>query len=617
MYTTNKKSILKQHDKSLKKNELRYNEYYNMQPILDNLYKQSKNNSSFTHLYNLIIKDENILLAYRTIKNNKGSKTPGTNRHTIKHIENMTTEEFLEYIKARFSNYIPQKVRRVEIPKSNGKMRPLGIPCIEDRIIQQCIKQILEPICEAKFHPHSYGFRPNRNVENAIAYTYKKINREKCYVVVDIDIKSFFDNVDHAKLLKQMWTLGIRDKKLLSIIAKMLKSEVDGEGIQTKGVPQGGILSPLLSNIVLNELDWWISNQWMSYNTKRCDWSLSGNKYRHLRKSNLKEIYQVRYADDFKIFCKDYYTAQRIFIATKKWLKERLNLEISQEKSTITDVRQRATEFLGFKIKVHQKNNKWVIYSHMTDKAIENVKALIKKEVKYIQKHPRGDNVFILNQIIAGAQNYYRIATHVTIDFKIINFSLKYFINKRFRLLRNKSGTKSKEYLRRYKNFGGKEIYVCKTAIYPISHISMKTPKVCTQNITNYTEQGRQEIHDKLGFINKDLLLYLTENPIPHKSVEYNDNRLSLYSAQRGKCSVTGKPLNINMEVHHKIPIELGGDDKYQNLILVNYDVHKLIHVVEAHLINKYLEKLKLTKDALEKINKYRKMIGNEIIMSD
>lgn len=612
MYNANRKSMLK----PIKKNTLRYNEYYDMQHIFDNLYKQSKNNSNFTKLYDLITHDDNILLAYRTIKKNKGSKTAGTNRHTIKNIEQYDTEDFIKYIKARFSNYIPQKVRRVEIPKDNGKVRPLGIPCIEDRIIQQCIKQILEPICEAKFHPHSYGFRPNRSVENAVAYTYKKIQLDKCYVVVDIDIKSFFDEVNHGKLMKQLWSMGIKDKRLLSILSKMMKAEVKGEGIKTRGVPQGGILSPLLSNIVLNELDWWLSNQWMTYDTDY-RYVHTTHMYRHLKKSNLKEIYHVRYADDFKIFCKDMDTANRIFIATKKWLKDRLNLDISPEKSSITDVRKHPTEFLGFKIKAHRKNNKWVIKSHMTNKAMEKAKSLIKQQVKYIQKHQNGKFVYILNQIISGTQNYYKIATNVSLDFKEIDFSLKRCIDNRLKSVFSKSGYKSKEYLNRYKKFDGKTKYICGEAMYPISCIQTKNPKVFTQGYNNYTPKGRELIHSKLGYIDKDILQYISKNPIPYQSVEYNDNRLSLYSAQKGRCAVTGKPLDIHMETHHKKAICQGGDDSYNNLALVNLNIHKLIHATNIYTISAYLEELNLTKLALKKLNKFREIIGNEIIMSD
>lgn len=201
MYEINKtRDVLKKQNK--KKQALRNNEYYNSQETFDNLYKQSQNNVKFKKLYDIIISDENILLAYRNIKRNAGSTTAGTNHKNIKYWEKQSTEKFLNYIKQRFENYQPQKVKRIEIPKSNGSKRPLGIPNIEDRIIQQCIKQILEPILEEKFHPYSYGFRPNRVTEHAIAHVYKKINIEKSYYIVNVDIKGFFDNVNHSKLLK-------------------------------------------------------------------------------------------------------------------------------------------------------------------------------------------------------------------------------------------------------------------------------------------------------------------------------------------------------------------------------------------------------------------------------
>ena len=120
-------------------------------------------------------------------------------------------------------------------------MRPLGIPTIKDRLIQQCVLQVLEPICEAKFHKRSNGFRPNRSAEHAIAQAMTMIQQRDLFYVIDIDIKGFFDNVSHGKLLKQMWALGIRDKKLISIISTMLKAEVAEIGFPKKGTPQGGI----------------------------------------------------------------------------------------------------------------------------------------------------------------------------------------------------------------------------------------------------------------------------------------------------------------------------------------------------------------------------------------
>ena len=130
----------------------------------------------------------------------------------------------------------------------------------------------MEPICEAKFNTRSYGFRPNRSAENAIADCVRKINQQKLHFVVDVDIKGFFDEVNHVKLMRQLWTMGFRDKQLLVIIRKILKAPIkleNGEIVYpNKGTPQGGILSPLLANVNLNEFDWWIGEQWETFNAK-------------------------------------------------------------------------------------------------------------------------------------------------------------------------------------------------------------------------------------------------------------------------------------------------------------------------------------------------------------
>ena len=246
--------------------KLRHNEYYDMQSIFDELYAESQKGKIFQNLMEIISSPENIRLAYRNIKRNSGSNTSGTDKATIKDIQSIPTDKYVEIVQRKLSYYKPKPVKRVEIPKPNGKLRPLGIPTIMDRLVQQCILQVLEPICEAKFHERSNGFRPNRSTENAMAQCYRMIQQQGLHFVVDIDIKGFFDNVNHSKLIKQMWTMGIRDKQLICIIKAMLTAPIvmpDGKIVRpTCGTPQGGILSPLLSNIVLNELDWWISSQW-------------------------------------------------------------------------------------------------------------------------------------------------------------------------------------------------------------------------------------------------------------------------------------------------------------------------------------------------------------------
>ena len=209
-----------------------------MQAIFDKLYQESLRNKKFNKLIEIITAEENIKLAYRNIKKNSGSKTAGTDNKTIKDIAKFSEIEIIEKVRNKLKWYKPQKVRRVEIPKANGKTRPLGIPTIFDRLIQQCILQVLDPICEAKFKESNNGFRANRGAENAIAQFERFVQKCNLHIVVDIDIKGFFDHINHGKLLKQMWTLGIQDKKLICIISEMLKAEVVGVGFPEKGTPQ-------------------------------------------------------------------------------------------------------------------------------------------------------------------------------------------------------------------------------------------------------------------------------------------------------------------------------------------------------------------------------------------
>ncbi len=440
-------------EKPQKKQKLRNAEYFDLQETMDSLYAKSKRNYVFTSLMELVTSNENIMLAYRNISKNKGSKTAGTDGKTIRYLSGFTDKALVTYVRKRLDHYQPQPVRRVEIPKGDtGKTRPLGIPTIADRLIQQCFLQILEPICEAKFHERSNGFRPNRSAEHAVAQCYAMIQKRDLHFVIDIDIKGFFDNVNHGKLLKQMWSMGIRDKRVLSIISAMLKAEVAGIGFPERGTPQGGIISPLLSNIVLNELDWWISSQWEDMPTrKKREYVRSDNgvvdknqKYEMLRTgSSLKECYIVRYADDFKIFCRKRQDADRLFIAVRDWLKERLGLDISPEKSKIVNLRKQYSDFLGFKLRAVRKGSKsggkakYVVESHMSEKAVKRVKRQAREMVKKIQ-FPADVNeeykaVGAYNAYVSGVHNYYRYATHISKDVRKIALGIARTMKNRLR----------------------------------------------------------------------------------------------------------------------------------------------------------------------------------------
>ena len=616
--------------KPKKKRKLRNAEYYDIQSVLDELYEKSKSDCKFVDLISIIASEENIKLAYRNIKKNKGSKTHGTDGETIADLEKWQTDTLIKHIRKKLAFYQPQAVRRVEIPKANGKTRPLGIPTIMDRLIQQCIYQVLEPIAEAKFHERNNGFRPNRSVEHAMAQVYKMIQTQHLYYVIDIDIKSFFDNVQHGKLLKQLWTLGIRDKRLLKIISVMLKAEVAGIGFPEKGTPQGGIISPLLANVVLNELDWWITSQWEAIPTRkeyRGKTLKSGTidrsgYYRVLRQnSRLKECFIIRYADDFKIFCRYRNEASKLFKATEMWLKERLGLDISEEKSRIVNLKKNYSEFLGFKIKVHRKGmdrsgkSRYTVKSNVSEKALSKIKEKAKEQIKLIKtpKNLKEEalHINLYNSLVIGAHNYYCLATHVNKDFDKIAFHVrkKIYINLRQKL--DKKGEFQYDYLKA-KYGKSKEVrFIHGKTLVPMGYVQHKNPMDKKKCINKFTPKGRQEIHKTLECDNLKILHYLMRNPIPSRSIEYNDNRLSLYCAMQGKCAITGKILEIGeIHCHHKTPIKSGGTDKYENLLLISENVHILLHATNSETIEKYFKKLCLDSKQRNKLNKYRQILG-------
>lgn len=630
-------------DKSLKVDSLRHAEYYGMQEKFDELYANSKNGEIFENLMDTILSEDNILLAYRNLKTNQGSNTPGTDGLTISVVGNMSPEDVIKQVRFIVTGskhgYRPKPVRRKDIPKSSdpSKTRPLGIPCIWDRLVQQCIKQVLEPICEAKFSENSYGFRPGRSVENAISATYMRLNVSAAFHVIEFDIKGFFDNVNHSKLIKQIWAFGIHDKHLIYVLKQILKAPIKLENgeieIPTKGTPQGGIISPLLANIVLNELDHWVESQWQAHpatQNYKAQYNKNGierktNAYRAMRTTNLKEMYIIRYADDFRIFCKTKTDAVKTKTAITKWLKERLRLEVSEEKTRIVNVKRKNMEFLGFKIKVRSKGTKYRVVSHMGDNQFEKCKKNLTTQATNIAKprpkHNESMEVMLYDEMVVGIQNYYQIATHISEDCSRIAWHIEKTLYNRL----------TKQGASRYSRTGGilsdfetkrygkskqiRFISGSRMPIYPIGYVKHKHPQGHNRAVCPYTTEGRLKYHNALR-INKKILRELLKQRVDQMNVEYHDNRLSLYCAQYGRCAITGREFVSASEIHchHKTPKSLGGSDKYNNLTLVLKDIHRLIHAKQPDTIRKYLEICKLNKDEIARINNLRKQAGRDPI---
>ena len=604
----------------LKKDKLRYNEYYDMQHIYDELYAQSKNGNNFYKLLEIIGSEQNICLAYRNLKTNSGSKTAGTDGLTIDDIKHLCDEDIIMKVRRSLDNYQPKSVRRVFIPKSGSdKMRPLGIPCIWDRLVQQCILQVLEPICEPKFHNHSYGFRANRSAHHALGRVTSLINISKYHYCVDVDIKGFFDNVNHGKLLKQIWTLGIRDKRLICIISKMLKAEIDGEGVPAKGTPQGGLLSPLLSLIVLNELDWWVSSQWETFQPKHRNkngWFQYAKKH-----TGLKSGFIVRYADDFKIMCSTYEEAQRFYHSTVDFLNKRLKLEISPEKSKVVNLRKNSSDFLGFKIKVIPKGKTkhgYVAKTDMNQKALKKAKTNLKLKVKDIVRHTTTFQIARYNLAVMGMQNYYCAATNIYNNLTEVSYALLPTTRVRFKKIAKLIPFETTSQDFQMKTTGirpqTKIIMIADTPLLPINGVKHKNPLNFSQDICNFTEHGRSKIHEEIALVTKGEIQILLKHKDTTKSVEFNDNRISVFIAQQGNCYITNRRYSpTNMVCIYKNITETDRD-KYQNLVFVEIPISKAILTESVQQAKMWLMNYGLSSQQKKKLNKIRANYGYQAI---
>jgi len=324
-----------------------------------------------------ILDRHNLNLAYKRVVANKGSHG----------VDGMRIEDLLPYLKQNGDkikqslldgSYRPSPVRRVKIPKPDGGIRLLGIPTVTDRMIQQAIAQILSPIFEEKFSSSSYGFRPARNAKQAIAACRKYIEQGYSWVV-DIDLANYFDTVNHDKLIRLV-SNTIKDGRVISLIRKYLKSGVMTGGVVMevrKGTPQGGNLSPLLANIMLNELD------------------------RELEARGLKFC---RYADDIKIYVKSRKAAQRVMGSITKFIEHKLKLKVNKEKSTVD--RPWKLKFLGFSF-YHKKGG---IGIRIHPKAIAGFKSKVKEITARSNSKSMVTRMAELKKLITGWTNYFGIA---------------------------------------------------------------------------------------------------------------------------------------------------------------------------------------------------------------
>jgi RNA-directed DNA polymerase len=353
-----------------------------------------------------VLSRQNLISALERVERNKGSHG----------VDGMSVQSLRPYLKEHWDNfraqledgtYQPQPVRRVEIPKPNGGMRKLGIPTVIDRFLQQAIARTLNEIYDPTFSQQSYGFRPNKRGHDAVRQARKYI-QEGFRWVVDIDLEKFFDKVNHDRLMRTL-SYRVDDHRLLKLIRRYLQAGVMEKGLvspNTEGTPQGGPLSPLLSNIVLDELD------------------------KELEKRGLPF---VRYADDCNIYVRSKRAGERVMESVTKFIEEKLKLKVNREKSAIDRPWRR--KFLGFTFTSHVKQPK----VRISKQSIQRLKQRIRELTSRNWSMSMEERIEKLNRYLIGWMGYYQLAETTTIFRKIDGW-----IRRRLRMIKWKEWKKIK-----------------------------------------------------------------------------------------------------------------------------------------------------------------------------
>ena len=339
----------------------------------------------------------------RVLKRSRG-KVAGVDGVRVREFER-NREGRLEELRLELKRgtYRPLPLRRVEIPKPNGKIRQLGIPCLRDKIVQEAIRMALEPIFEVEFHDSSYGFRPNRSTHHAV-YRCQQMARSGFTWVIEGNVKACFDEISHKAILRCVRE-KVMDHKFLTLIQRLLTGGVEIDGVRhptTKGVPQGGVASPLLANIVLNKLDWFLHSKG-SHGAARAKRASHGQP----------NIRFVRYADDWCVCLtrSNRQQAERLMDETRDFLRETCGLELSAEKTRITHLRD-GYDFLGFNISLGAgRTGALVPKIKVGRKAIANIQARLGEALRY---RPTQESISVRlvrsSAVIRGWSNYFKVA---------------------------------------------------------------------------------------------------------------------------------------------------------------------------------------------------------------
>jgi RNA-directed DNA polymerase len=498
----------------------------------------------FFDIYHLLYDENWLHRAYSSVKSNAGSRTAGVDGLKMSDFE----EDLSDNLKAlrqslKQETFEPRPVRRTYIPKDDGRKRPLGIPAIKDRIVQEVLRMVLEPIYETDFSQYSYGFRPNRSVMDALQVV-KTMTTEshKYFWVIDADVKSFFDSVNHQKL-EQIVQDRIKDQKIRDLIWKFLRAGIMEEGTyrhSTIGTPQGGIVSPLLANVYLNELDQWAERFTEIPQSEK-------SKRRRKGKGNWK---YVRYADDFLLLSNGTKReAEAMEEKLREYLDTELALTLSKRKTEIVHVND-GFDFLGFHIErtVNRKGEKQTQIT-IPKEAIDSFRETIYTATSGNYNSSERAKILALNPVIRGWGNYYRYCWRSASTFS----SLDYFIWQRvMRWIARKHKITVRKAVKRLDS-NGKRIRISGATLTQMRDLN-GSAKYTGRFLKDHpyleeTEVTREELPRERPWLGTE------------KRPGYEGQRYKALKRDSWTCQECGTNLErAGAEVHHKTPVRKYSD---------------------------------------------------------
>ena len=603
--------------------------------LLDKLYQQSREareageRPAFKGLLEIMSAEATIVTAIHNIKSNHGSDTPGVDNKTMKRDYLQKSYKWvINDIRTAFEKFEPQKVRRKYIDKPGKKeKRPLGIPTIRDRIVQECMRIVMEPIMEAQFFEHSYGFRPMRDTAMALERLNFITFHTGYYWFVEGDISKCFDHIDHATLLRRLYHMGIKDRRVLQIIKQMLKAGVLDEcEVNEEGTMQGGIISPLLANAYLDIMDEWVTKQWELKHTEHA-YIQDSAKRRALKKTNLVPGFLVRYADDFVIITDSREHAEFWKASLQAFLETGMKLTLSKEKTLITDVRKKHACFLGYEFRVVKGKGE---HGYVTrtrpdrERLCRKVDALtdsIKKIPRETSREKLIDEINRINSQIRGVIQYYQCCTWVSVSMEKYGRKLQLAASRRLKQFKGKwiPAKETQNLPRIHQNYRQKlpsvkyrDIYIGVTSLTfcQWQETRGKNPKE-----TPYTKEGRdinfrrtkkKRIQARLDELySENVATAVLNGKWGHlNNFEFVMNRAYALNRDRLKCRVCGKWLIDNTPYTHRINPRLPLDrvNRVNNLISVHRKCYQAINMPGMDVST-------FDADAQKRIRKYREKL--------